>query len=94
MNDNNMPSLHSKANELLVWNLSNRVRNLRGGIGQVSTAIEALAGGALVPVDAPGQADAGSDIDGCESQVLSMSMFASKADYDKAMLQTSGGVKA
>ena len=58
---NDLPTLHSKASELLVWNLSNRVRDMRYGAGDISKAVESSAGRASVPTDAPGEADAGSN---------------------------------
>lgn len=65
MNDA-MHSLHDQANNALVRNLFQRVRDLRSGAGQVSQAPEALAEKPSVPANTQGQADAGSDIGGCE----------------------------
>ena len=68
MNDN-LPTLHSKASELLVRNLSNRVSAMRCGIGHFSPPLQEFAGGALVPTDAPGEVDAGSDLASGEGKV-------------------------
>ena len=41
---------------------------MRGGVGYFSPPLQEFAGGALVPVDAPGQADEGNHLDGCEGE--------------------------
>ena len=60
MNDNLHPR-HSQASDTLVRLLSNRVRGVCGSSSDISKAVESSAGGAFVPTDAPGQADAGSN---------------------------------
>ena len=66
MNDN-LPSLHSKANDSLVRLLSNRVRDMRGGAGDIGTPAEAPTGRASVPADAAGQVNAPANPNGSES---------------------------
>lgn len=63
---NDLPTLHSKASELLVWNLSNRVRDMRCSAGEVSQAVEATTGDTPLPTDPAKEVDAGSDIGGSE----------------------------
>ena len=65
---NDLQPLHSETSELLVRNLSNRVSAMRCGTGHFSPPLQKLAGGALVPTDAPGEVDARSDIGGCEGE--------------------------
>ena len=60
MNDNLHP-LRDKENDSLVRLLFQRVHGVCGGSGDISQAVESGAGGALVPTDTPGQADAGSN---------------------------------
>ena len=85
MNDN-LQSLHSTANDALVRILFERVSTMRSSPGHISQAAEISAGRPPVSSDAPEVADTGSDIASSEEPSLSMSMFASKADYDAALL--------
>lgn len=67
--DNNMHSLHDQANESFVRRLLNDLPAMRFKLGYISQAIESSAGSAPIRLDAPGQADAGRDIDGCEGLI-------------------------
>ena len=58
-------SLHNKANESLVRNLSQCVLGMRGCPGDLSQAAEALATRPPVSTDAAPVADAGRDSGGC-----------------------------
>ena len=60
MNDNLHP-LRDTQDDSLVRLLFQRVRGVCGSSGDFGQAAESSAGGALVPTDAPGQADAGSN---------------------------------
>ena len=59
--------LRDKENDSLVRLLSNRVRGLCGGVGDLSKTAKSSAGRASVPTDAPGQAGQGGDIGSSES---------------------------
>ena len=59
-----LPALHSKTSDTLVWNLSNRVRWVRSNFSEVSKAVKTPTGNAPLPTDAPGQIDAPGD-SGC-----------------------------
>ena len=60
MNDNLHP-LRDTQDDSLVRLLFERVSGLCGGAGDLGQAVESSAGGAFVPTDAPGQADAPGD---------------------------------
>ena len=61
---NDLHTLHDKASELLVWNLSNRVLAMRSGTGQVSQAVEGSTGSNVICTDTPQEANKGRD-SGC-----------------------------
>ena len=85
MNDD-LPSMHEKESLPLLRLLFQRVPAMRGGASDIGQTAKAPTGGASVPTNEAGQVDAPAD-SGCDQEpILSMSMFASKADYDAALL--------
>ena len=91
MNDN-LPTLHDKANNALVRLLSERVSGLCGSSGHIGQTAETLARRPPLPADAAKETDAPGHSGCCQGPTLSMSMFASKAAYDAAMLRLQGPI--
>ena len=59
-------TLHDHANNALVRLLSERVRDMRSGVGYISPPAKALAGIAPVPADAAKKTGQGGDIGGSQ----------------------------
>ena len=57
MNDN-LPTLHDKANNALVWLLSERVSGVFSGAGHIGQTAESSTGSTPVPADEAKEADA------------------------------------
>lgn len=66
---NDLQKLHSAANDHFLERLHSGLLAMRGGAGYFSPPLQEFAGGALVPTDPPGLADAGRDINGCEGPI-------------------------
>ena len=63
-----MHQLHSASSESLARRLHSGLPKLRSGAGYFSAPLQEFAGGALVPTDAPGLANEGSDLAGSEGK--------------------------
>ena len=89
---NDLPTLRDAKNNSMVRLLSNRVSAMCSGSGHIGQTAETLAGRPPVPADATKEADAPGNSGRDQEPILSMSMFASKADYDVAMLRLQGPI--